>query len=206
MIQDLTDVEARVLGCLIEKEITTPDYYPLTLNALLAACNQSSNRYPVMQLDEPTVQEATDSLRARKLLHIVTQSGSRVPKYRHIAYETFGLGKPAISVLCVLLLRGPQTPGELRTRSERMHAFTSLEELDVVLGTLMAGDEPFVVRLARQSGQKEVRYAHLLCGPVSQEAAPETPHSPSAADRITRLEQQVEELQRQFEQFRRQFE
>ncbi len=129
MNHTLSDVEIRVLGSLVEKEITTPDYYPLSLNALVAACNQSSNRNPVTHFDEETVARAADTLRERKLVHLVDRFESRVSKYRHVLYETMNLGRPAIAVMCVLMLRGPQTIGEIRTRSARLYDFGSLESL-----------------------------------------------------------------------------
>jgi uncharacterized protein YceH (UPF0502 family) len=204
----LNAAEARVLGALIEKEITTPDYYPLSLNALTAACNQTSNREPVMQLDETAVAEAADGLRDKKLVHVVNRDGSRVLKYRHVAYEVLNLGRPAIAVLCLLLLRGHQTAGELRTRSGRLYDFTSLEEVELVLNSLMSGDPPRVARLARRPGQKEVRYAHLFSGDVATEPEPVSVADPNGGheDRIARLEREVEELKRQFEHFRKQFE
>ena len=196
----LSDVEVRVLGSLIEKEITTPDYYPLSLNALVAACNQSSNRNPVVHLDESTVAGAADSLREKKLVHLVDRGESRVIKHRHVLYEALNLGRPGVAVLCVLMLRGPQTPGEIRTRTNRLYDFSSLEEMEIVLNSLMSGDPPLVVRLPRQSGQKEVRYAHLLSGEVMlTEPEPEL-------DRIGKLEKEVEDLKKQFEEFRKQFE
>jgi uncharacterized protein YceH (UPF0502 family) len=200
MDHTLTDTEVRVLGSLIEKEITTPDYYPLSLNSLVAACNQSSNRNPVVHFDEGTVAQALDSLRDRKLIHQVDKSESRVTKYRHVLYEAMNLGRPAIGVMCVLMLRGPQTVGEIRTRSNRLYDFSSLEEVETTLNSLMAVEPPLVARLPRQSGQKEVRYAHLLSGEVRlTEPEPEP-------DRIGKLEKEVEDLKKQFEQFRKQFE
>ncbi|MBI4474919.1 MAG: YceH family protein [Acidobacteria bacterium] len=204
MEQPLNDIEVRVLGSLVEKEITTPDYYPLSLNALMTACNQSSNRNPVVSFDEETVARTADSLREKKLIRMVERSESRVPKYRHVLYEALNLGRPAIAVLCVLMLRGPQTVGEIRTRSNRLYDFTSLEEVEMTLNSLMSGESPFVTRLPRHAGQKEVRYAHLLSGEVrlmEPELEPDRD-----VDRITRLEKEVEELKRQFEQFRKQFE
>jgi hypothetical protein len=196
----LNDVEVRVLGALIEKEITTPDYYPLSLNALVAACNQSSNRNPVMHVDEDTVAAAADSLREKKLAHRVDRGQSRVVKYRHVVYEAVNLGRPAIAVMCVLMLRGPQTLGEIRTRSHSLYDFTSLDEVQLTLDSLMSGESPLVTRLQRQAGQKEVRYAHLLSGDVKlTEPEPEL-------DRIGKLEREVEDLKKQFEQFRKQFE
>ena len=208
MDHTLDDVEVRVLGSLIEKEITTPDYYPLSLNALTAACNQSSNRNPVMHLDEGTVTRAADSLREKKLVHSVHGSESRVTKYRHVLYEAMNLGRPAIAVLCVLMLRGPQTVGEIRTRSNRLYDFSSLEEVETTLTGLMSGDSPLVVRLPRQTGQKEVRYAHLLSGEVNvPEPGPQPETEPEReSDRISKLEKEVEELKKQFAEFRKQFE
>ena len=200
MDQRLNDAEVRVLGSLIEKEITTPDYYPLSLNALVAACNQSSNRNPVVHFEEDTVTHALDSLREKKLIHMVDRGDSRVTKYRHVLYEAMSLGRPAIAVMCVLMLRGPQTVGEIRTRSNRLYNFSSLEEVEITLNSLMSGEAPFIVRLPRQSGQKEVRYAHLLSGEVTLTEPEVEP------DRIGKLEKEVEDLKKQFEQFRKQFE
>ena len=203
MSQTLTDTELRVLGSLVEKEITTPDYYPLSLNALLAACNQSSNHNPVVHFDEATVVEALDSLREKKLIHLVDESGSRVTKYRHVLYEAMNLGRPTIAILCVLMLRGSQTLGEIRTRTNRLYDFSSIEEVETTLNSMMSSEPPLVARLSRQAGQKEVRYAHLLSGEVAihepqQAAEPEM-------DRISKLEKDVEDLKRQFEEFRKQF-
>jgi len=196
----LDDVEVRVLGSLIEKEITTPDYYPLSLNALVLACNQSSNRNPVVHFDEATVVGATDRLREKKLIYLVDRGESRVNKYRHVIYEAMNLGRPAVATMCVLMLRGPQTVGEIRTRSNRLYDFSSLEEVDTTLNALMSGERPLIARLARQAGQKEVRYAHLLSGAEIQATAPEP-----ELDRIGKLEKEVEDLKSQFEQFRKQF-
>jgi uncharacterized protein YceH (UPF0502 family) len=198
----LNRTEIRVLGALIEKEVTTPAYYPLSLNALLAACNQSSNRFPVVHFDEGEVGTAADSLREKGLVHLVDRGESRVTKYRHVLYEAMNLGRPAIAALCVLMLRGPQTVGEIRTRSNRLYDFTSLEDVETTLNALMSGELPLVARLPRQAGQKEIRYAHLLSGDVEQgepEVEPEL-------DRIGKLEKEVEDLKAQFEQFRKQFE
>lgn len=198
----LNDIELRVLGALIEKEITTPDYYPLSLNSLMAACNQSSNRYPIVHFDEGTVGAAADTLREKGLVHLVDRGDSRVIKYRHVLYEAMNMGRPSIAVLDVLMLRGPQTSGEIRTRTSRLYDFKSLEDVETTLNSMMTGDLPLIVRLPRQSGQKEVRYAHLLGGEVSlteEEAEPEV-------DRIGKLEKEVEDLKKQFELFRKQFE
>jgi uncharacterized protein len=200
----LNDAEVRVLGALIEKEITTPEYYPLSLNALVAACNQSSNRYPVVHYAEGDVGTAADSLREKGLVHLVDRGESRVTKYRHVLYEAMNMSRQAIAVMCVLMLRGPQTVGEIRTRSNRLYDFISLEDVETTLNSLMSGELPLIVRLPRQTGQKEVRYAHLLSGTVTysqkdEEIEPEP-------DRIGKLEREVEDLKKQFEQFRKQFE
>jgi uncharacterized protein YceH (UPF0502 family) len=209
----LSDTEVRVLGALIEKEITTPDYYPLSLNALTAACNQTSNRNPVTHFDEDTVTGALESLRDKKLVHLLDRGESRVLKYRHVLYEAMNWGRPVIAVMCVLMLRGPQTVGEIRTRTNRLYDFSSLQEVELTLSNLMSGERPLVARLARQTGQKEVRYAHLLAGEVSEAVAGgsfteqvEREESHVDLDRISRLEQEVEDLKRQFEQFKKQFE
>lgn len=211
----LTDIEVRVLGSLIEKEITTPDYYPLSLNALTNACNQSSNRNPVVHFDEDTVVRATDSLRQKSLLHLVDKSDSRVTKYRHVVYETMNFDRRQIAVMCVLMLRGPQTVGEIRTRTNRLYDFGSLQEVEMALNSLMTREPALVARLSRQAGQKEVRYAHLLSGEVA--AASESEDEPerveaAGIDRLSKLEQaseelrqEVEDLKKQFEQFKKQF-
>jgi uncharacterized protein YceH (UPF0502 family) len=206
MDHNLNDAEVRVLGSLVEKEITTPDYYPLSLNALVAACNQSSNRYPVVQFDENTVASAADSLREKKLVHLIARGESRVNRYRHVVYEALNLGRPEIAVMCVLMLRGPQTVGEIRTRSNRMYDFSSLEHVESTLNSLMAAAPPLIARLPRQTGQKEVRYAHLLSGEVRFTEPEAEPEPELDLDRIARLEREVEDLKIQFEQFRKQFE
>lgn len=206
----LNETELRVLGSLIEKEITTPDYYPLSLNALAAACNQTSNRSPVTHLDEDSIVRALDTLRDKGAVHMVDRGDSRVVKYRHVVYEAWDLGRPAVAILCVMMLRGPQTLGEIRTRTNRLYDFSSLDEIEIVLGSLMSGEAPRVLRLPRQPGQKEVRYAHLLGGevhiPEPETAGHVEPPAAAGDDRIAKLEREVEDLKRQFEEFRRQFE
>jgi len=204
----LTDAEVRVLGSLIEKEITTPDYYPLSLNALVAACNQSSNRNPIVHYDEDTVAQAADSLREKKLVHLIARGESRVNKYRHVLYEAMNMGRPDIAAMCVLMLRGPQTIGEIRTRSNRLYDFASLEQVETTINGLMAAVPPLVVRLPRQTGQKEVRYAHLLAGEVQLSAVEVESELESEIepDRISKLEKEVADLRREFEEFRRKFE
>lgn len=211
----LNDVEVRVLGSLIEKEIATPEYYPLTLNALTNACNQTSNRSPVVHFDEETVARGAGSLREKKLVHEVRRDDSRVTKYRHVMAETMSLETRDIAVMCVLMLRGPQTVGEIRTRSNRIYAFQSLDEVETALNALIAREPAaIVVRLPRQTGQKEVRYAHLLSGEVVfQESELAMERDQGGNDRITKLEaateelrKDVDDLRRQFEQFRKQLE
>jgi uncharacterized protein YceH (UPF0502 family) len=202
----LTDAEVRVLGSLIEKEITTPDYYPLSLNALVAACNQSSNRNPVVHYDEDTVVQAADTLREKKLVHLIARGESRVTKYRHVLYEAMNMGRPDIAAMCVLMLRGPQTVGEIRTRTNRLYDFASLEQVETTLNGLMNANPPLVVRLPRQTGQKEVRYAQLLSGEVQLSKLDVEPESEPESDRIGKLEKEVADLRREFEEFRRKFE
>jgi uncharacterized protein len=204
----LTEAEVRVLGSLIEKEITTPDYYPLSLNALVAACNQSSNRNPVVHYDEDTVAQAADTLREKKLVHLIARGESRVTKYRHVLYEAMNMGRPDIAVMCVLMLRGPQTVGEIRTRTNRLYDFGSLEQVETTLNALMTAGPPLIARLPRQTGQKEVRYAHLLAGEVQLSAVEvemETERE-IEPDRISKLEKEVADLRREFEEFRKKFE
>jgi uncharacterized protein YceH (UPF0502 family) len=219
---ELTAIEARVLGALIEKAVTTPEYYPLTLNGLTAACNQKSNREPVMALEETQVVRALDRLRDKGLTVQKTLVDARVPKYGHTIERVVELSPAELGALCVLLLRGPQTPGEIRSRTGRLHEFGDLTEVEATLdGLASREDGPFVVKLPRQAGRREHRYAHLLCGAVEVEAvAPATPE-PEPATRAVRAEDQriadleqevatlrdaVTELQQRFAEFTRQFE
>src|SRR5687768_16182687 len=182
MLESLTEVEARVLGSLVEKQLTTPEYYPLTLNALTAACNQKSNRDPVMSLDETAILAAIDSLRDKNLVYLFYGSSSRAVKYKHMLPGVFELEPPAVAVMTLLLLRGPQTVGELRGRSDRLHEFSGLGEVQEALDDLAGRDEPLVLKLERQPGQKEARYAHLLSGnvePDQRERPVEARTSPS---------------------------
>jgi uncharacterized protein YceH (UPF0502 family) len=218
--QILTQVEVRVLGSLIEKEITTPEYYPLTLNALTNACNQISNRDPVVSFDEKAVARALESLREKKLVWLVTGAGSRVPKYEHRFVEAFKLAAQEIAVMCVLMLRGPQTVGEIRGRSGRLYEFKELDEVEMTLQSLMSADPTLVTRLPRQPGTKESRYAHLLAGEVHIEDREVTPRLEPATlevrqenERLARLEEEVahvrnelSDLKLQFVEFKRQFE
>jgi uncharacterized protein YceH (UPF0502 family) len=199
----LTDIEVRVLGSLLEKEVTTPDNYPLSLNALLAACNQTTNREPVLRLDEDEVVTATVMLRRRGLLLQIQPAGSRVTKYEHQLGKEMELGRRELAPLGVLMLRGPQTPGELFARTARLEPFADLADLEAVLESLIARQpEPLVTRLPRRPGQKELRYAHLLGGEPTQADAPEgveertapARHADAEGDRVAALERTVEEL------------
>ena len=216
----LTDVEARVLGALIEKEITTPEYYPLSLNALINACNQKSNRDPLMHLDEDAVRQAMRGLNDQFLARSAA-SDSRVAKFEHRLGEVFNFDRRETAILCELLLRGPQTPGELRGRAERMHPFEDLSEVQTTLQRLMRREPPLVKLLARQPGMKEARYAHLLSGDV-QTGGVQTPggepkevaaHAEPPSEQIKQLEaevvalrEEVGALKQQFAEFRKQFE
>lgn len=202
----LDAAEARVLGSLLEKEITTPEYYPLSLNALVNACNQKSNREPVVQYDEDTVEAALESLRDKGLALRSTGRDSRVPKHAQRFTEKFNFGRREAAVLCVLLLRGPQTTGELRGRTERLYEFDDLEAVESTLHRL--AEIGFTKQLPRQPGTKEPRWAHLMCGDVEtvEAAAPPVERAPGDRDRIARLETELAELRREFEDFRRRFE
>jgi len=208
---DADAVEIRVLGCLIEKQRTTPDAYPLSLNALRLACNQSTNRDPVVDYDEATIRDALHRLSRRRYTRLASGPGSRAAKYRHLVDEALGLGPPELSVLAVLMLRGPQTPGELRARTERLYAFTDAESLQRVLDTLIGRE--LVARLERRPGQKEERYMHLLSdeadsGPpqAAPPAAIATPIAPAPPplddDRLARLEREIAELRAEVQALR----
>ena len=216
----LDEVEVRVLGALVEKQLATPDYYPLTLNALVNACNQISNRDPVVAYDERTVERAVDSLRGKNLAYVFYGSESRVPKYKHVMTEIFRLSAPELAAMCVLMLRGPQTVGEVRGRTGRLHNFADLGEVEATLDGLAKREEPLVTKLPRQAGRKEARYAHLLGGmPVVEEEAEEPrggareSRGGGGGDRVARLEAEVEalrgelaELRQRFDEFQKQFE
>jgi uncharacterized protein YceH (UPF0502 family) len=190
---DLDATELRVLGCLIEKQRTTPDVYPLSLNSLRTACNQSTNRDPVVSYDEPTIRAALDELSRRGWVRLASGPGSRAVKYRHLLDDALGLSDAEISLLAVLMLRGPQTLGELKQRTERLHRFESLPDVETTLREL-AGRE-LAARLPRRPGQKEERYAHLLGGDAPAiEVEPLAPSGPGLAERVARLEAEVQEL------------
>jgi len=199
--------EIRVLGALLEKENTTPEYYPLSLNALMNACNQKSNRDPVVSYDEETVELALEGLRAKGLAVRVTGGDSRVPKHEERFTERFNLGRREVAVMCLLFLRGPQTVGELRNRSDRLHTFDDLEAVESTLNRL--AEMAFVRKLARQPGSRESRWTHLLAGEVEGEveaAAPVIERGPTDRERIAGLERGLAELRREFDEFRRKFE
>jgi uncharacterized protein YceH (UPF0502 family) len=213
----LSEVEARVLGCLVEKDITTPEYYPLSLNALVHACNQKSNREPLMNLEEDVVRQALRAL-GEQMLARSASGDSRVAKYEHRLADTFNFTRPETAILCELLLRGPQTPGELRSRAERMHPFEDLSVVQSTLKHLMELEPPLVKLLPRQPGNKEARYAHLLSGDVEVREAPQVKEvmvSSSSAENarmmtleseVTSLQKEVSDLKGQFAEFRKQFE
>lgn len=211
---ELDDVEARVIGCLIEKEATTPDYYPLTVNALINACNQKSNRYPVVDFDEETVTNALDSLRDKNLVYIFFGGSSRVAKYKHLFPKILDLAYPEIAVLCVLMLRGPQTPGEIKSRTARLYSFSGIEQLEETLTALQKRDEPLVVDMGRQPGQKESRFAHLMSGEVEiPEAGSQMPIVRASSSKMVEMETEIsglrtelDELKEQFEEFKLKFE
>ena len=198
---ELSPVAARVLGSLVEKETTTPEYYPLSLNALMNACNQKNNREPVMKLDEDEIRQALHRLEDDGLAGAAHASESRVAKYEHRMQEVFNFTRGEIAVICVLLLRGPQTPGELRGRTERMHRFEELSDVQSTLQKLMQREPPLVTVLPRQPGTKEVRYAHLLSGEVIEDVP-----SASAADDAGGLEAEVAALRREVAELRAQVE
>jgi uncharacterized protein YceH (UPF0502 family) len=214
----LSDVEARVLGALIEKDLTTPEYYPLSLSALVHACNQKSNREPFMNLDEDAVRQAVRTLNQKELAGPADNMESRVNKYEHRLQEAYNFNRHEIAILCELLLRGPQTPGELRSRADRMHKFEDLGVAQTTLRRLMEREPPLVKLLPKQPGRKEARYAHLLSGDLGAfETEPKTQVSTGgsspASERITRLENDITNLQKeigdlkqQFAAFRKQFE
>src|SRR5271157_4474143 len=201
----LTAAEARALGALVEKEVTTPDYYPLTMNALINACNQRSNREPVTNLDEDDVRQALHGLEDMRLAGRARGADGRVTKYEHWLGEAFNFSRAETALLCVLLLRGPQTPGELRGRTERLHRFDEIGEVLAALQMLMEREPPLVAVLPRQPGTKESRYAHLLSGPVEPAAFAaesalerrEAGEDSGQEERIARLEAAVAELRQE---------
>lgn len=214
----LTPIEARVVGSLIEKSKSTPDYYPLTVNSLVNACNQKSNRDPVMELDEPTVVRVLDSLMVKGFAGRVMGGGSRVEKFRHVIGKALEVDGNEMVLIGLLLLRGPQTTGELKTRSSSMEAIADLETVENILNTFANREEPLVIKLPRQPGQKENRWMHLLCGPVDLEAL--ATHQPevlkvkdqteariqSLEAEVTSLKSELESIKADFETFKKGFE
>ena len=213
MADVLTDIETRVLGALVEKQVTTPEYYPLTLNALTAACNQKNNRHPVTSYTENDVSVAVETLREKNLVYVFYGSTSRVPKFKHVMPEVLHLTVPETALMCALMLRGPQTPGELRGNASRLYEFAGLDEVEQTLSGLITHEpETLVTRLPRQAGQKEVRFAQLL-SPLPAEisidplppAAP-IPSRQTLEQKVDALVAEVESLRLQFEEFKKQFE
>jgi hypothetical protein len=212
----LNSAEARVLGALVEKDITTPDYYPLSLNALINACNQKNNREPVTNFNEETVRLALRNLSDKQLAGMARGADGRVAKYEHRLQEVFNFTRPETAILCVLLLRGPQTPGELRGRGERMHRFEDLDEVLSGLQQLMRRDPPLAKALGRRPGTKEIRYAHLLSGDVEAWEPPSETAASGVTDenervahleaQVATLQSEVAELKQQMAEFRKQFE
>jgi len=216
----LNEYELRALGALVEKQIATPDYYPMTLNALVNACNQKNHRDPVVSYDDTTVARALDSLREKNLAYVFHGSEARAPKYGHLFPKAFELSEAEVPLLCVLILRGPQTPGELRSRAQHLRIFENLAEVETLLQGLSLREEPLIVKLPRQPGSRESRFAHLLGDPIEMEqlvaalhSAPPVQPAQAENERIAKLEeeivslrQELSELKQQFADFRKQFE
>lgn len=215
MSEHLTEIEARIVGALVEKQLTTPEYYPLTLNALVAACNQKTNREPVVSYTEEAVTRSLEDLRDKNLVYVFYGSTSRVPKYKHMLPDVYELEPSEVAIICVLLLRGAQTIGELRERTSRLYEFSGLGDVNESLESLMRRDEPLIVKLERQPGQKEARFAHLLSGEVVSYQPPEKSVYAGRAgnEKVENLERELENLRSElnlfrqaFEEFKKQFE
>ncbi|MEO6589937.1 MAG: YceH family protein [Pyrinomonadaceae bacterium] len=208
MLTELNEIETRIVGCLVEKQLTTPEYYPLTLNALVAACNQKSNREPVTNYGEQEIERALDILRDKNLVYVFYGSSSRVPKYKHMLPSVFELDERETALASVLMLRGAQTIGELNQRTGRLYEFSGLNEISETLDDLAKREEPIVLKLERQPGQKEGRYAHLLSGAIDIESyARESANAQlPRADRISELERELENIRSEFNLFRESFE
>lgn len=204
----MNEIEARIVGCLVEKQLTTPEYYPLTLNALVAACNQKTNREPVTNYSESEIERALDILRDKNLVYVFYGSSSRVPKYKHMLPNVYELDARETALVSVLMLRGAQTIGELNQRTGRLYEFSGLNEISETLDGLAKREEPIVFRLERQPGQKEARYAHLLSGAIDIESYVRESANAQIprADRIAELEREIENLKSEFNSFRESFE
>jgi uncharacterized protein len=213
---DLSPTEARILGCLLEKERITPEYYPLSLNSLVTACNQTTNRDPIVGYSENTVEQGLDLLRQKKLAVLTHTAGARVAKYRHTFLDLYNLNTREVAIICVLMLRGPQTPGELRSRTERMCGAITLSDVEALLDELSAGDDPLVKVIPARAGQKEKRYVHLLSRHEQAGAPTEEPtQTVELTPQKSRLEQlesefntlraEMNALREDFEQFKKQF-
>lgn len=210
MSNHLTDVETRILGCLVEKQLTTPEYYPLTLNSLASACNQKSNRDPVVSYDETTLLKAIDDLRDKNLVYLYYGSNSRTVKYKHMLPSVYQLNDAETALVAVLFLRGPQTVGELRERTGRLYEFGNIAETQEALDQLATRSEPVIARLERLPGQKDPRYAHLLSGEIDIEAinAAREAAKPGAQSesKVQELESEIAELKENLSAFRAEFE
>ncbi|HEY9432220.1 MAG TPA: DUF480 domain-containing protein [Blastocatellia bacterium] len=208
----LNEYELRALGAMVEKHIATPDYYPMTLNALVNACNQKNHRDPVVSYDETIVAKALDSLRGKNLAYVFHGSEARAPKYGHLFPKAFDLSEAETPLMCVLILRGPQTSGELRSRTQHLRSFGSLAEVETLLQELSLREEPLIVKLPRQPGSRESRFAHLLGGPVEMEQSEAPPHlAPSVLqrhsenDKIAKLEEEIASLRMELSDLKQQF-
>ncbi len=208
----LNEYELRVLGALVEKQIATPDYYPLSLNALMNGCNQKSHRDPVVSYDEATVARAIDGLKEKKIIYVFHGSEARVPKYGHLFPKAYELNEVEVAVMCVLILRGPQTPGELRSRTSHLHNIEQLSDVETTLQSLSSREQPLVVRMARLPGARESRYAHLFGGPVSVDdvtASPKTelatPRVPVDDGRLARFEEEIRSMRREIDELKQEF-
>jgi uncharacterized protein len=208
----LNEYELRALGAMVEKHIATPDYYPMTLNALVNACNQKNHRDPVVSYDESIVAKALDSLREKNLAYVFHGSEARAPKYGHLFPKAFDLSEAETPLMCVLILRGPQTSGELRSRTQHLRSFGSLAEVETLLQGLSLREEPLIVKLPRQPGSRESRFAHLLGGPVEMEQSEAPPHlAPSVLqrhsenDKIAKLEEEIASLRMELSDLKQQF-
>ncbi len=207
MLTEMNEIETRIVGCLVEKHLTTPEYYPLTMNALVAACNQKTNREPVTNYDETTIERALGVLRDKNLVYVFYGSSSRVPKYKHMLPQVFELDERETAIVSVLMLRGAQTVGELNQRTGRLYEFSGLNEISETLDGLAKREEPLVFKLERQPGQKEGRYAHLLSGAIDIESYVRESANAQLprADRIAELEREIENLRNEFNLFRESF-